>query len=160
MSRYTLDDYLKKSRFVQGVEQSGIQTGDIYVEDDEIVNKKRELLKLLGYQNLFGEGRRRIPLAECSSFRINQAYKQEYHRAVKFVGEFKAMESVRGCMDELLRAEEEVALVFRQMPLFAQPVSHAKKAVESYVRVLTPEQARFVREFFGNRVTQYFSEKE
>lgn len=72
----------KMREFIEEVEKSGVNINDEFKDR----YRKIELLGKLGYTALNGKGKEKIPLRECSDYRIGAALKNIYLRYLNNLG--------------------------------------------------------------------------
>ena len=154
---YTLEDFARRQRFLEATESNGIDPHSKTL-DQESLNKKREVWRVL-YGGMHVEGTSdTLPVAECRAARVNAAFLAEYGRSQRFVAEFHVVRPLIAKTNELLDLEERARREAARMPLFATAVlDKVHEDVRDYFAQLTREQRTMVTTHFGKRVKQYLS---
>ena len=74
-TNYTAREYQQDVQLIEHAQ--GISIDDVFKDSET----KRRLLKDFGYENLFGEQGKRIPLSECSDPKVGSAIQKVYRAA-------------------------------------------------------------------------------
>ena len=154
MNEYNFAEYLRRVRYVKGVEDSGLEFGRGFKWDDESLSKKRELLKLL-YENLIGEGGIHIPIDKCKPSRINSAFRREYDRSQRLIRVYQEIRLVIERTQALLDLEARVSFAFASEPLFAEKPDKVRQDVNAYLAGLNKLQRAVVEDYFGDKIKLY-----
>jgi hypothetical protein len=87
---YTQNDYQKDIEILRQTKEFGINPENIFATDNATIDAKIDIIKIKHSKLRVGKGDLFIPVEDCDTYRINQAFKNVYDLASKNVQAVKS----------------------------------------------------------------------